>query len=195
MFKISQRFHCYYFSINKYIDKYFKSSIRHIYYMALGAKINPSTCIPRMTVNWPHQLQIGQRCVLEDNLYFKYDGIWTKGPNIIIGNDIFIGRHCEFNISKQITIGNDTLIASGCKFIDHNHCYSKGDEPYRLQTSVSKEIIIGSNVWIGVNSIILAGVEIGDNSIVAAGSVVTKNITHNELWAGVPATKIKQLQR
>jgi maltose O-acetyltransferase len=64
-----------------------------------------------------------------------------------------------------------------------------------LQTSVSKEIIIGSNVWIGVNSIILAGVEIGDNSIVAAGSVVTKNINHNELWAGVPATKIKQLQR
>ena len=35
-----------------------------------------------------------------------------------------------------------------------------------------REIIIGENVWIGLNSIILKGATIGDNSIVAAGSVV-----------------------
>ena len=86
-----------------------------------------STIIPKITVNWPHQLQIGERCILEEDLFFKFDGIWQKGPNIIIGNDVFIGKACEFNITKRIIIGNDTLIASGCKFIDHNHGYSEGD--------------------------------------------------------------------
>ena len=34
--------------------------------------------------------------------------------------------------------------------------------------------MIGNNVWIGLNSIILKGVSVGDNTIIAAGSVVTK---------------------
>lgn len=53
---------------------------------------------------------------------------------------------------------------------------------------------IGSNVFIGMNTIILRGVIVGDNVIIGAGSVVTKDIPANEVWAGNPAKKIMTLE-
>ena len=58
--------------------------------------------------------------------------------------------------------------------------------------AIKKEVIIGENVWIGSNSVILAGVSIGDNSIIAAGSVVTKDVVKNNIVAGNPAKLIKK---
>ena len=56
------------------------------------------------------------------------------------------------------------------------------------------KIIVGNNVFIGVNTIILPGVEIGDNCIIGAGAVVTKSIPANQVWAGVPARYIKTIE-
>lgn len=55
-------------------------------------------------------------------------------------------------------------------------------------------IHIGDNVTIGAKSIIMSGVKIGDGAIVAAGSVVLKHtqIGTGEVWAGVPARRIRQ---
>jgi acetyltransferase-like isoleucine patch superfamily enzyme len=55
----------------------------------------------------------------------------------------------------------------------------------------SKDVIIGDNVWIGVNVVIMPGVQIGNNSIIGSSSVVTKNVPSDEIWGGVPARKIK----
>jgi len=126
---------------------------------------------------------------MEPATYFKYDGIWSDGPSIIIGDKTFVGSACEFNISKGIVIGNDVLIASGCKFIDHDHGSAMG-ELIRTQNSIKKPIHIEDDVWLGFNVTILKGVTIGKGAIVAAGSVVTKNVLPNEIWAGVPAKKI-----
>ena len=55
-------------------------------------------------------------------------------------------------------------------------------------------VIIGDNVWIGMNAVILKGVIIGENSIVAAGAVVSKSVPPNVVVAGNPAVIVKQLQ-
>lgn len=51
--------------------------------------------------------------------------------------------------------------------------------------------IVGDDVWIGTGAIIMSGVRIGSGSIIAAGAVVTKNVPPCEIWAGVPAKKIR----
>jgi acetyltransferase-like isoleucine patch superfamily enzyme len=159
-----------------------------------GMKVGKGTSIGKCRVTWPHQVLVGQNCKLEHNIYLKFDGIWSKGPSIIIGDNVFVGFGCEFNITKKITIGNNCLIASGSHFIDHNHHTFKFDSPLFSSPDVEKEIILKEAVWIGANVTILMGVEIGDYAIVGAGSVVTKSIPSNEIWAGVPAKKIGERQ-
>jgi acetyltransferase-like isoleucine patch superfamily enzyme len=180
------------FRYKDFFDLIFLQLYRRIYYIINGSSIKSSTKIPKLSINWPHQLSIGDNCTLEENLIFKYDSIWKKGPNIIISDNVFIGNNTEFNISKQIIIGNDCLIASNCRFIDHNHGFSDSDSPIRLQESEVNSIKINSNVWIGTNSTVLKGVSIGKGAIIGAGSVVNKNVPQDEIWGGVPAKFIKK---
>ncbi|MFA4995831.1 MAG: CatB-related O-acetyltransferase [Patescibacteria group bacterium] len=55
----------------------------------------------------------------------------------------------------------------------------------------SKLIIIGNDVWIGANSIVLDGVTIGDGAIIGAGAVVTKDVPPYAIMGGVPAKLIR----
>jgi acetyltransferase-like isoleucine patch superfamily enzyme len=163
---------------------------RTLIYKFYGMQIGNETFLPTINVTWPHQVKIGNECILEPNIIFKYDGIWKPGPSITIEDNVFIGSNCEFNINTSITISKYSNIASGCKFIDHNHGTKEG-QLIGPQPSVKEKIVIGKDVWLGCNCIILKGVIIGDGAVVGAGSVVVKSIPPNEIWAGVPAKYIK----
>lgn len=153
--------------------------------MAIGRQ----TYLPKIHVSWPHKVSIGNRCKIEPGSSFKFDGIWSSGFSIVIGDHVFLGTGCEFNITKGISIGCDSLIASGCRFIDHDHGMVIG-QLMRMQEGKEGSINIGRDVWLGCNVIVLKGVEIGDGAIVAAGAVVTKSIQPLEIWGGIPAKKI-----
>lgn len=165
------------------------SILRKQFYVFQGMKIGKGTSISQIYVTWPHQVSIGNRCILEHNIYFKYDGIWNKGPAIVIEDEVFIGTGCEFNSNCGIRIGKYSNIASGCRFIDHDHGIKAG-LLIGPQPSVKAKIELGEDVWLGCNAIVLKGVKIGDGAVIAAGAVVTKNIPTNEIWGGVPAKKI-----
>lgn len=55
--------------------------------------------------------------------------------------------------------------------------------------------VIGNNVWIGANAIILGNVKVGDHAIIGAGSVVLKDVEPYSVVAGNPAKFIKQAQK
>jgi acetyltransferase-like isoleucine patch superfamily enzyme len=71
--------------------------------------------------------------------------------------------------------------------IASNYEYGKLNVPLEDQGHTSKGIRIGSNVWIGANSVILDGSVIGDNTIVAAGSVVNRRFPSGSILQGNPA--------
>ncbi|WP_233549992.1 DapH/DapD/GlmU-related protein [Flavobacterium sp. 120] len=169
----------------------FSRIISTCYWKILGMQIGPKTLLKGTRVTWPHQVKMGKQCRLEHDIYFHYDGIYKTGPSIIIGNNVFLGFGCEFNITKKIVIGDDCLIASGCKFIDHNHGMELG-ELMSTQTAPKSKIVLENDVWLGANVIVLKGVTIGKGAIVAAGAVVNKSIQSYEIWGGVPAKKISQ---
>lgn len=155
----------------------------------LGMRVGPGTVLRPMRVTWPHQLRIGHDCTLEQHLQFKFDGIWQPGPNIMIGDRVFVGAACEFNIQRGIMVGDDTLIGSGSRFIDHDHGVSMGPL-MRTQECPGEKIVVGSDVWIGCNAVILKGVTIGNGAIVGAGAVINKSVGAYEIWAGVPGRAI-----
>jgi len=63
------------------------------------------------------------------------------------------------------------------------------------QERTEEDIVIGDDVWLGANSVVTAGTRIANGVIVAAGSVVTKDITEeNVIVGGVPARVIGKRQ-
>ncbi|WP_354041657.1 acyltransferase [Devosia sp. UYZn731] len=109
-----------------------------------------------------------------------------KGATLRIGSG-FANNFSSIACFESITIGNNVAIAEGVVIRDSDSHEILGGS--RGQTL---PIIIGDNVWIGTNAIVLKGVNIGDGAIVAAGSVVTKNVAPRTLVAGVPAKAIRQ---
>jgi len=166
------------------------SPLRKWWWSWQGMHTGRGTILPRISVTWPHQVSIGECCTIEDGVFFKFADIWTPGFSIVIGDGSFIGRDCEFNIRKGLTIGVNCLIGSGCKFIDHDHGISKSGVPMRLHDGMAGAIVIGEDVWLGTNVVVLKGVTIAQGSVIAAGAVVTKSIGPFEIWAGIPARKI-----
>jgi acetyltransferase-like isoleucine patch superfamily enzyme len=165
--------------------------LRKIYWQLQGMSIGKGTNAPSLLITWHHQVAVGKDCTLEEDIYFKYDGPYQPDRSIVIGDRVFIGRGCEFNIRQKITIGHNSLIASGCKFIDHDHGMNLEQPMIRQTEGIEKSIAIEDDVWLGFNTIVLKGVVIGKGSIVGAGSVVTRSIPSYEVWAGVPAKRIR----
>jgi acetyltransferase-like isoleucine patch superfamily enzyme len=86
-----------------------------------------------------------------------------------------------------VEVGANTLIGQFALLIPHVI------EGKRL---AHHRIKIGSNVTIGAHAVVMAGVTIEDNSIVATGAVVPKgtHIGKGEIWGGIPAKKIKNVE-
>lgn len=109
--------------------------------------------------------------------------------------------HGQFGMSnavivatKKIDIGCNVMIGGGVTIVDsdfHSLDYNDWFSEKDSANMNSKEVYIGNNVFIGMNSLILKGVHIGDGAIIAASSVVSCDIPNNEVWGGNPARKIK----
>ena len=112
--------------------------------------------------------------------------------------DIIIGRNCrifhDVGLGSEpylITIGDNVEITGGVRILTHDGGIKV---PMNLglceNADLFGKVVIGNNVFIGINSIILPGVHIGNNSIVGAGSIVTKDVEEMSVVCGVPARKI-----
>lgn len=116
--------------------------------------------------------------------------------------------HYPINHDKLI-IGKFCSIACGAKFIFNsaNHTMSSlstypfplffeewGLEKTRVTESWDNkgDIIIGNDVWIGYEVVILAGVKIGDGAIIGTQAVVTKDVPPYTIVGGIPAKPIRK---
>lgn len=107
--------------------------------------------------------------------------IVAENGEISIGENVFFNNGVSICSMEKITIGKNTAFGENVKVYDQDHIFNKNEEIYK-QGYKTAPIIIGENVWIGSNVIILKGVTIGRNSVIAAGSVVTKNVPENTIY-------------
>jgi acetyltransferase-like isoleucine patch superfamily enzyme len=119
-------------------------------------------------------------------------GIEIQYPEgLSVGNRTGIGA-AIINAKAGVTIGDDCLIASGTRIWSINHRFA---DPSRLITQQGYDpepVVIGDDVLISTNAIILPGVTIGKGVVVAAGAVVTRDVPPFTIVAGVPARPIGQ---
>jgi len=111
--------------------------------------------------------------------------------DVMIGNHTRIGLHNT--IIGPVTIGNHVNLAQGITVTALNHNFSDTEKRIDEQGVNTTPVVIGDDIWIGANAVILPGVTIGSHSVVAAGSVVTKDVPPHSLVAGVPAKIIRQI--
>jgi len=97
-----------------------------------------------------------------------------------------ISGGCYFQAINGIKLGKNFLFAPGVKLISANHDFYEHSKSIKTSS-----IVIGDNVWLGANVIILPGVKLANGCIVGAGSVVTKSFEEeNSIITGNPAKAI-----
>lgn len=118
-----------------------------------------------------------------------------------IGGGIKLGEGCEVydrvsfgSEPYLIKIGDNVRITAGVNFITHDGgMWVLRNNGMIKDADAFGRIIVGNNVHIGINAIIMPGVTIGDNVVIGVGAVVTKDIPSNCIVAGVPARIVRSL--
>ncbi len=130
---------------------------------ALNCRIEPGAYI-RETA------EIGNNCVIMMGAVVNLGAVVGEGTmldmNAVVGGRVIIGKHCH--------IGAGTVLAGV------------------IEPPSAKPVVIGDDVMIGANAVVLEGVQIGDRAVIAAGAVVTQDVPANMVAAGAPARIIKE---
>jgi acetyltransferase-like isoleucine patch superfamily enzyme len=108
-----------------------------------------------------------------------------------IGAKTVMGQECTISAYQRVRIGEQCVIADRAMFIDFDHGVVEVERPIRQQGIYKRDVVVGSNVWIGYGACILRGVSVGDNAIVGTNSVVTKDVPANAVVGGVPARVLR----
>ena len=131
---------------------------------------------------------------------------FVNDPTLFENNNVLY--HYPINHDK-LQIGKFCSIACGAKFLFNsaNHTLSSlSTYPFPLffeEWGLEKkdvtnawdnkgDIVIGNDVWIGYEAVVLAGVTIGDGALIGTRAVVTKNVPPYTIVGGVPAKPIKK---
>lgn len=128
----------------------------------------------------PYPVSFRMQVMNWENIYFDINDIsnFQKG-----------GSYFQAAADAHIYIGSGTYIAGNVGIITANHDLNNLSLP-----APGKDVNIGKECWIGMNSVILPGVSLGEHTIVGAGSVVTKSFPEGHcVIAGNPVKLIRKL--
>ncbi|MDP2922105.1 MAG: acyltransferase [Candidatus Omnitrophota bacterium] len=134
--------------------------------------------------------KIGKNADIES--YFTIHGAYKDYSNLVIGDNVHIGKDAFFDLIGKIIIEDDVTIAMRSLIITHTDV---GRSPLgkELYPKTKKDVILKKDCYVGANVTILMGVNIGEGSVIGAGSVVTRDIPPNSVAVGSPAKVIKTL--
>lgn len=112
-----------------------------------------------------------------------------------IGSKTVMGQDCTISAYQRVRIGEQCVIADRTMFIDFDHGMVEVERPIRLQGIYKRDVMIGSNVWIGYGACFLRGVSVGDNAVVGTSAVVARDVPANAVVGGVPARILRMRER
>ena len=156
--------------------------------------------------NAKKKIRIGRGCNIGRKT--EFEGFNAVGDRTFFSGSIGFGSYIGKKCNLAAKIGRYTCIGPGVETVYGNHPITEFVSMHPAFYSVAQQagftyveenkykedmnsVVIGNDVWIGANALILGGVHIGDGSVIAMGAVVTKDVAPYSIVGGVPAKLIR----
>ena len=113
------------------------------------------------------------------------------GRHIEVGNNFWANYNCVILDVAKVVIGDNVMFAPNVSLYTAGHPVHHGSRNSGYEYGIA--ITIGSNVWIGGQTVVNPGITIGENAVIGSGSVVTKDIPANVIAVGNPCRVLREL--
>lgn len=185
--------------MNKYIRAAFCVPFAEIKYIFLKvthmnkfsgnfpAVVSPLT---EITLEKHASLHIGKKLKMHNGSKIRV----RRDAKVKIGNNFAMSNGCVLTSYESIQIGNDVMLGPNVLIYDQDHDYDV-EGGVKAMSFKTAPIVIGNNVWIAANSIVLRGSVIGNNVVIAAGSIVKGTVPDNTLYVQKRSKELIDIRR
>jgi len=146
------------------------------------------------------RIRVGDNCQFRSSTWSNLVGV--NRPCIIStlreAASLEIGRDCGFSgttigCASSISIGDRVMCGANVTITDTDWHPLDWRDRIAGKGGETAPVVIGEDVWLGMNVSVLKGVEIGSQTVVGAGSLVTRSLPARVIAAGNPAVVIRKL--
>lgn len=155
-------------------------------------KVNPGVRIIASTIRGPLYLNRNSQVGPDADI-----GAWLGMNADCYVARATVGRYCTIGARTSINpFNHPTSWLSAHEFQYHPQSFDWVDEWNRIERlartpDMIQHVTIGSDVWMGHNANVMAGVNVGDGAVIGAGAVVTRDVPPFAIVAGVPAKVVR----
>lgn len=154
-----------------------------------------TTCFLKNVITAPN-IFVGEYTYYDDPVdptAFERNNVLFNWPEF--GDSLRIGRFCALASGVTFIMGSANHRISSVSTYPFNvfgGAWAENTPPHLSQLPFKGDTVVGNDVWIGRESVIMPGVHIGDGAIVAAYSVVSKDVEPYTVVGGNPARPIRK---
>lgn len=152
-----------------------------------GPVISLISPFSEITMDRGAKLQIGKAFKMRDGAKIRV----RKNAMCIIGDNVSINSNNMIACHEKIVLGDNIQLSPNVQIYDHDHDFRVDGGIGKMKYKTAP-VIIGDNVWVGCNSVILKGTTIGNNCVVAAGSIVSGIVPDNSVFVQKRINTIKE---
>ena len=124
---------------------------------------------------------------------FEKNNVLFNWPEF--GDHLVIGKFCSIASGVKFIMGSTNHRLSSVStypFSVFGGLWAERTPPHLSQLPFKGDTVVGNDVWIGYEAVILSGVTIGDGAVIGARAVVTKDVAPYSIVGGVPAKEIRK---
>lgn len=144
-----------------------------------------------------HNISVGDYTIYND---FVRDPVEFERNNVLYhypvnGDRLVIGKYCSIACGAKFLLNSANHTLRSLSTYSFPIFYEAWGTPVSEVSSAwdnRGDIVIGNDVWIGYEAVILSGVHIGDGAIIGAQAVVTRDVEPYTIMGGVPARPIRK---